>query len=160
MAEDILSNLANHDPFWTRTIDCCGKLSIDPIVKFLSALKLICYGVSFSSFKDYYQMGESTARLCLGKLCRGIVDCPAISEKYLRSPSKSDAKRVVSLHKKVYGVDGCRGSLDVAKKHWSACPVAWKGQFEGKDGYPTIGLEAVADHICGFGIVHLVLQEH
>ena len=30
--------------------------------------------------------------------------------------------------------------------HWSACPVAWKGQCEGKEGYPTIGLEAVADH--------------
>ena len=92
MAEDILSNLANHDPFWTRTIDCCGKLSIDPIVKFLSAMKLICYGVSFSAFKDYYQMRESTARLCLEKLCQGIVDCSVISEKDLRFPSKSDAK--------------------------------------------------------------------
>jgi hypothetical protein len=69
-----------------------------------------------------------------------------ISEKYLRSPRKSDAKRVVSLHKKVYGVDCCLGSLDVTKIHWSACSVAWKGQFEGKEGYPTIGLEAVADH--------------
>jgi hypothetical protein len=52
----------------------------------------------------------------------------------------------VSLHKKVYGIDGCLGCLDVTKIHWSACPVAWKGQFEGKEGYPTIGLEAVADY--------------
>jgi hypothetical protein len=50
------------------------------------------------------------------------------------------------LHKKVYGIDGCLGCLDVTKIHWSACPVAWKGQFEGKEGYPTIGLEAVADY--------------
>jgi hypothetical protein len=38
------------------------------------------------------------------------------------------------------------GSLDVTKIHWSACPVAWNGQFEGKEGYPTIGFEAVAGY--------------
>jgi len=95
---------------------------------------MICFGVSFSAFKDYFQMGESTARLCLEKFTRGIVKCTAISELYLRAPTKSDARRIVSLHKKVYGIDGCLGSLDVTKIHWSACPVAWKGQFEGKEG--------------------------
>eukprot|EP00804_Cyclotella_cryptica_P002567 CCRYP_010403-RA/>CCRYP_010403-RA protein AED:0.35 eAED:0.35 QI:0/-1/0/1/-1/1/1/0/153 len=107
---------------------------------------MICYGVSYSTFKDCFQMGESTARLCLQKLTRGIVKCPSISAIYLRAPTKSDAKKVVALHRKVYGVDGCLGCLDVTKIHWSACPVAWKGQFEGKEGYPTIGLEAVADY--------------
>ena len=34
----------------------------------------------------------------------------------------------------------------MTKIHWSACPVAWKGQFDGKEGYPTIGLEAIADN--------------
>ena len=83
-----------------------------------------------------------------------------MSCNYLRSPGKSDAKRVVSIHKKVYSIDGCLGSLDVTKINWSACPVAWKGLFEGKEGYPTIGLEAIAIIICGFGTVPLVLQEH
>lgn len=27
-----------------------------------------------------------------------------------------------------------------------ACHIACKGQFEGKEGYPTNGLEAFADH--------------
>ena len=119
MVESILCNLANYDSFWTTTVDCCGKLSIDPIVKFLSAMKLICYGVSFSVFKDYYQMGESTAKLCREKLCRGIIRCPAILYQYLRSPSKSDVRRTVSLHKTVYGFDGCLGCLDVTKIHWA-----------------------------------------
>ncbi len=76
-----------------------------PIVKFLAAMKLICYGVSFSTFKDYDQMGESTERLCLEKLCQGIIKCPAISE-YLRSPTDSDIKRIIKLCKNVYGIDG------------------------------------------------------
>ncbi len=38
------------------------------------------------------------------------------------------------------------GCLDVTKIHWAACHSAWTGQFEGKEGFPTIGLEAVADY--------------
>jgi hypothetical protein len=38
------------------------------------------------------------------------------------------------------------GSLDVTKVHRAACPVAWKGLFEGKEGFPIILLEAVADY--------------
>ena len=34
----------------------------------------------------------------------------------------------------------------MTKIHWAACPVAWKGQFECKKGFPTIGLEAVSDY--------------
>ena len=83
MVEIILGNLANFDPFWTQSIDCCGRISIDPIVKFLAAMKMVCYGVLFSAFADYYQMGESTAKLCFSKLCQGIVKCPAISNYYL-----------------------------------------------------------------------------
>jgi hypothetical protein len=37
-------------------------------------------------------------------------------------------------------------SLDVAKIHWAACPVAWNGQFECKESYLTIDLEAVTDY--------------
>ena len=146
MVERIVSKLADFDRFWVSSIDCCGKPSIDPLVKFLTAQKMICYGISYSAFKDYCQMGESTARKCMNKLTRGIVECKDISGVYLRYPTKNDAKKTVSLHKKVYGIDGCLGCLDVTKIHWSACPVAWKGQFEGKEGYPTIGLEAVADY--------------
>jgi len=43
-------------------LDCYGKLSIDPVDNYIVAQKLICYDVSFSAFKDYYQMGETTAR--------------------------------------------------------------------------------------------------
>ena len=79
-------------------------------------------------------------------MSQGIVGCPDILDRYLQTPSKSDAWKIVFLHKKVYGIDGCMGCLDVTKIHWGACPVAWKGQFEGKEGFPTIGLEAVSDY--------------
>jgi hypothetical protein len=47
---------------------------------------------------------------------------------------------------KVYGIDGCLGCLGITKVHWAACPITWKGQFEGNEGFPTIGLKVVADY--------------
>ena len=91
-------------------------------------------------------MGKSTGNLCLSKLCFGIVNSPKYSQLYLRLPTKSDTRRIVQLHKDNHGIDGMLGSLDVTKIHWANCPCAWKGQFEGKEGSPTIRLEAVADY--------------
>ena len=91
-------------------------------------------------------MGESTARLCVHHLSRGIVECPEIADTYLRNPSRADARRITSMHKEVYGIDGMMGSLDVTKVVWQNCPAALKGQYQGKEGVATIGLEAVADH--------------
>ena len=146
MVDDIIGHLAKYDRFWIQTIDAVGNKSIHPHVKFLAAQKLMCYGVSFSAFKDYFQMGESTAALCVSHLCRGIVKCPEIADVYLRTPTKSDARRIVELHKRVHGIDGMLGSLDVTKVSWENCPKALKGQFQGKEGVATIGLEAVADY--------------
>ena len=91
-AEFIISSLAIHDKqFWTQTYDATGKPSISPIVKFLAAQKCICYGVTFNAFCDYFQMGESTARLCVSKLSRGIVSCPKIRNVYLRDMPPANA---------------------------------------------------------------------
>ena len=144
--EDIVSILAKYDTYWTETYDAIGRASISPYVKFLCAQKKLCYGVSFSAFQDYFQMGESSAREAVSKLTRGIVNCPEINEVYLRPMSRADARRVVAMHKEQHGVDGLLGSLDVMKVHWGNCPAAWKGQFLGKEGVPTIGLEVLADY--------------
>ncbi len=80
------------------------------------------------------------------KLVCGIVECSSISEVYLRMPTKSDEFKIKALHKKGHDLSGCLGSLDVTKIHWGQCPAGWKGQFQGKEVYPTIGLQAVSDY--------------
>ncbi|KAL7531915.1 hypothetical protein ACHAWF_003956 [Thalassiosira exigua] len=94
----------------------------------------------------YYQMGESTDREAVSELSRGIINSPEIRDVYVRDMTKSDARRVVALHKEMHDIDGMFGSLDVTKVQRENCPTAWKGQFEGKEGEPTIALEAVADY--------------
>ena len=81
-------NLTKHDRFWTKTIDCCRQLSIEPQVKFLAAQKLMCYGILFSAFQDYFQTGISTVCLCMSHLVQGITNRPTIADIYLYFPTK------------------------------------------------------------------------
>jgi hypothetical protein len=87
LVDYIVNNLAKHNTFWIQSIDATNRLSISPYVKFLTAMKRMCHGVSFSAFQYYFQMGELTARLCVSHLAKGIVECPDIADIYLRTPS-------------------------------------------------------------------------
>jgi hypothetical protein len=57
-----------------------------------------------------------------------------------------DAGRVEEYHKEVHGVHGMIGSLDCSHFVWGNCPVVHHGQFQGKEGKPTVLVE-VMDHI-------------
>jgi len=145
MAEGILNGLASNDPYWHLSYDCTGRMSIDPKVKLVAALKMACYGVSFTAWKDYAQMGESTAREGLSKLMRYLVMDPEISWKFLRKMTKSDARKVAEMHQREIGIEGNVGMLDVSQIPWGNCPHEQKGQHVGKEGEPTLGLELMSD---------------
>ena len=49
------------------------------------------------------------------------------------------------MHKK-HGFTGMLGSLDCMHWRWKNCPAAWAGQYTGKEGNPTIILEAVVSY--------------
>ena len=74
LAEIILNRLAATDEWWTLRWDCTKRMSNAPQVKLIAALKIAAYGESFSAWQDYCQMGESTARECLSKLMKSLVD--------------------------------------------------------------------------------------
>ena len=118
----------------------------NPKVKILMGLKCLAYGVSPSAFQDYFQMGETTGRMCMKRLARVLASSDELTSVFLRSMSRADAKRITQLHLEKHGVDGMIGSLDCMHIGWKNCPVAWQGQFSGAKGKPTIVLEAFADY--------------
>jgi hypothetical protein len=61
-----------------------------------------------------------------------------------------DGINVCKLHKEQHGIDGMIGSLDCMHVYWKNCPVAWQGQYQGKEKYPTIVLEGMCDYILYF----------
>jgi hypothetical protein len=146
MVDTIINHLAKRDTFWIKTVCRAGKETINPYVKFLCAMKMLCYGVSGSAFVDYHRFGETTSRRCISKLSRGLIECRALSEVYLRKPSKAGARRVTDMHHRVHKIPGMLGSLDVTKVHWKNCSTALKGQSQGKEKYASIALEVVVDY--------------
>ncbi len=142
MTNSLKESLGLNEGWWMKLLPISpvkmnlGLCAVMPLVCFPILLllsfwrhkKIICYGMSISAFKDYFQMGESTGNQCLSKLCTGIMQSPKYSDLYLCFPNKIDTRKIVDLYEEVHGIDSMLGSLDVTKIYWSSCPTAWKGQ--------------------------------
>jgi len=66
--------------------------------------------------------------------------------KYFGGMTCTDSRRVECYHREVHGDAGMIGSLDCSHFVWGNCPVAHHGQYQGKEGKPTLVVEAMADH--------------
>lgn len=131
-------------PFYSGKKDCFRREVPSIEARILLPLKTIAYGVAPHAFTDYFQMSESMARQCCLEFDAAV---KKIYEKeYLRLPTKADMKSICNLHKEVHKVDGMFGSIDCMHTRWKNCPKAWAGQYSGKEGDPTIVLEAISDH--------------
>jgi Plant transposon protein len=147
----IMEILAASDPFFTCRELIGGEKGIYPEAKAMIALKQLAYCCAPSAFKAYFQMGKTTGRKSLKMFCK-IIAHSVLRDEYLRKMTREDARRVSKLHQEQFGVAGCMGCLDCMHVFWQLCPVAWEGQFEGKDKDkgPSIVLEAMADYNCWF----------
>ena len=134
------------DPFFTEQSDATGKCGIDPLLKVIMALKQVAYGCSPSAFLDYLQMGESTARACLKNFAKIVATDKVLQTIFARKMTRVDARRISAMHEAEHGVPGMIGSLDCTHVFWKNCPVAWQGSQTGKEGKPTITLEACVDY--------------
>jgi hypothetical protein len=143
MVDTILNHLTYRGCFWIKTVCRAGKETINPYVKLLCALKMICYGISGNAFNDCHQFGDTTSRSCVRHLVRGLVPCSALAEVYLRKPSKSDACNITTMHKNVNKMPGMLGSLDGTKVHWKNCPTALKDRTKKREVcYHWIGIHS------------------
>jgi hypothetical protein len=111
MVDTIINHLAHRDKFWIKTVCRAGEEIINPYVKFLCTLKVLCYGISGGAFIDYHQFCETTARRCVHHLTRGLVNCRALSEIYPRKPLKADACKVTGMHGKSHKMPGVLGII-------------------------------------------------
>ena len=146
IVQQVFDTCARTDPFFTVVSDVTGRYNIGPMVKVLMSLKLLGYGCSASAFQDYFQMSITTARKSFLKLCRIVSQDEELRSVFARPMTRSDARRVSSIHEECHGIAGMIGSLDCMHVFWKNCPVAWQGSQQGKSKKPSIVLEAFADH--------------
>ena len=130
--------------FYTSITDVVGTEGATMNARILLPLKTIAYGVAPHCFRDYFQMSKTFARQCC-KVFDATIKLLYAAE-YLRIPTSQDLIAITKLHKAIHGIDGLLGSLDCMHANWKNCPTGWQGSYKGKEGVPTIVLEAMADY--------------
>ena len=94
------------------TYDARKRQSISIDAKIMISLKYTAYGTAINAFRDYFQMGESTSRLCLKHFDTGVLASDDIRIKYFQNMSPADAKRVEKMHHDAHRVRGMAFSLN------------------------------------------------
>ncbi len=114
--------------------------------------RMLCYGIAADAVDEYVRIGGSTVIESFNRFVVAIDE--VFGEEYLRTPNENDIARLLAQGEE-RGFPGMLGSLDCMHWQWKNCPTAWHDQYKGKEGVPTLVLEAVASH--DRSLVHLDL---
>jgi hypothetical protein len=128
--------------FFEQRADAVGTLGATADQKICISLRLLGQGIGADSVVEVSRLSESTSAKCLKRFCAAVTN--AFGSQYLRLPTADDLKRTEATYSKL-GLPGCIGAVDCASWQWGACPVAEQGLHRGKDGKPTLRLEAWCD---------------
>ena len=140
--DTILNAVLEHDSYFAPGVDCCGVQSFSTHQKITCALRYMAYGSSADQLDELLRFGESTEGLVVNKFCRAMIQ--VFGPTYLRPPNAEDLEMILKGYEAT-GWIGCMGCIDVMKWVWKNCPMAWRGQYQGRETHPTIALEAVVD---------------
>jgi Plant transposon protein len=137
---EVVAGLLNFDPeFFEQRRDAVEKLGSTTDQKLWVALRLLGQGMGADYVVEVSRMSESLTSIYLKRFCAGVVR--VFGDTYLRLPSSDDLKGIEDIYAKL-GLPGCIGAIDCAGWQWGACPVADQGLHRGKEGKPTLRLEA------------------
>lgn len=137
----ILKGVQDNERFFVTSTDAAGRRRVSGLQKAMAALKQMTTVCSADECETYPRVSESTANVALKLFSKAIVQ--TFGEEYLRSPTEEDAKRLLAENEE-RGFPGMLGSLGCTHWLWVNCPVAFLGQYKGKEKKPTVVLEAVA----------------
>jgi Plant transposon protein len=110
--------------------------------RIVAALRILSYGAAADATDEYIRISETSALVSLRRFCLAI--CDGFGREYGRQPTEEDMRRILAVNS-MRGFSGCLGSIDCQHWNWERCPVAFAGQFMGKEKKPTVVLEAIAD---------------
>ncbi len=141
--EKIYADMIIESTFFQQKSDCTGKCGVHPLIKIISALRMLCYGLAADALDENFQISETLSLQCLKKFCTTLVEF--YGNKYSGPPKQDEIKRILRENSE-RGFPGMIGSLDCMHWAWKNCPKALAGQYQGKEKTPTFVLEAVATY--------------
>lgn len=145
MSKNLFSRIfqrLNGKGLFARRKDATGKLGLYPLQRVVAALRMLAYGNAADSLDEYIQISEDSILDSLKQFTKSLIE--EFGSDYLRTPTEIDLRRILKINT-VRGFPGCIGSIDCQHWEWQNCPIAWAGQYKGKEKKPTVVLEAIAD---------------
>ncbi|XP_066162227.1 uncharacterized protein [Oryza sativa Japonica Group] len=137
----IMNAIEAHDEYFVQKRNVAGVLGLSCLQKVTAVSRMLCYGIAADAVDEYVRIGGSTVIESFNRFVVAIDE--VFGEEYLRTPNENDIARLLAQGEE-RGFPGMLGSLDCMHWQWKNCPTAWQGQYKGKEGVPTIVLEAVA----------------
>ncbi|KAK2664863.1 hypothetical protein Ddye_003437 [Dipteronia dyeriana] len=122
------------DNYFVQRRDAMGRLVV---------YQMLAYVLPADATNKYIKIGESTTIESIKKFCRVVVE--VFAQQYLRSPNADDVARLLRIGKH-RGFPGILVTQDCMHWKWKNYPTAWAGQYAGRNGSPTIILEAIVDY--------------
>jgi hypothetical protein len=138
----IVERVCAFDQWFVQRPDATGRMGLSSLQNCTVAIRMLAYGVAADATDEYVRLGASTANEALRRFCIAIQGC--FETTFLRQPSREDLDKQISINT-ARGFPGMFASIDCMHWLWKNCPVAWQGQFQDKDGFWSVILEAVAD---------------
>jgi hypothetical protein len=130
------------DPTFIKSRDAAGKWGVPSELKVLAALQYMGLGIASVHFDQGFGMSETLIHKTTRRFWDAIIK--AFKGTYLRMPNLTEA-RAISDRNASRGLPGCLGSIDCMHWYWGNCPNGLKGMYKGRDKFPSVVLEAVAD---------------
>jgi hypothetical protein len=138
----IVDRVCAYDSWFVQRPDATGRLGLSALQKCTAAIRMLAYGVAADATDEYCCIGANTADEALRRFVIAIHEC--FEAFFFRQPSRDDLEKQIAINT-AHDFPGMFASLDCMHWTWRNCPVAWQGQFQDKDGFRSIILEAVAD---------------
>lgn len=120
--------------------DATGRVGITPILKIICALRQLSYDLPADLSEELFDVSETTANNCLENYCLALQ--LSLGPIYIRNPTADEIIRIEKQFSKA-GFPGCIGCLDCSSWAWKNCPKALQGIMKGKDGAPSLRMEAI-----------------
>ena len=104
---------------------------------------MLASGVTFKDVAAMSGMSISTAETSFHHFCEKFSE--GLWETWVTLPVGDDLKKVEEIYRKC-GLPGAVGSLDCTHFKWDNCPWSEHRVHTGKEGYPSVVVEAMCDH--------------
>jgi hypothetical protein len=130
-------------PLVLAEAQCCWKIGLLTIKIVTATRWQLVYGFPADVVNKFIRIGKRTAIESLPPHCQSVV-C-IFRDQFLQAPYVQDMERIYKGNGQLR-FTGMLLSPDCMHWRWKNCPIAWKGQFTGKEEEATIVLKNVATY--------------